>query len=81
MGHEDDFAAFGKDIEKGAEGGIDTVRVVDDSVLYDIVVNTNQDAGLAVSFVKANLLYLVAIVVLSLVMAEAISTLIKTWKE
>jgi hypothetical protein len=43
MGHEDDFAAFGKDIEKGAEGGIDTVRVVDDSVLYDIVVYTNQD--------------------------------------
>jgi hypothetical protein len=43
MGHEDDFAAFSKDIEKSAEGGIDTVRVVDDSVLYDIVVNTNQD--------------------------------------
>ena len=58
---------------------------VNESVPFEkangIVVNTNQDAGLAVSFVKANLLYLVAIVVLSLVMAEAISTLIKTWKE
>ena len=58
---------------------------VNESVPFDkangIVVNTNQDAGLAVNFVKANILYLIAIVVLSLVMAEAISTLIKTWKE
>ncbi len=58
---------------------------VNESVPFEkangIVVNTNQGAGLVVNFVKSNVLYLIAMVVLALIMAEAVSTLIKTWKE
>ena len=58
---------------------------VNESVPFDkangIVVNASQGAGQAVSFVQEKILYLVVIVVLLLVMAEAASTLIKTWKE
>ena len=46
-----------------------------------IVVNVNHDAGVVVSFVKSNIFYLAAIVVLLLIMSEATFYLIKTWKE
>ena len=46
-----------------------------------IIVNVNHHAGEVVAFVKANVLYLVAIVVLLFVMAMAVSSLIKLWKE
>ena len=46
-----------------------------------IVVNVNHPAGQVIAFVKANVLYLVAIVVLLFVMAMAVSSLIKLWKE
>ena len=46
-----------------------------------IVVNVNHDAGQGVRFVQNNLLYLIAIVVLFFIMVEALSTLIKIWKE
>jgi len=46
-----------------------------------IVVNVNHPAGEVIAFVKANILYLVAMVVLVFVMAMAVSSLIKLWKE
>ena len=46
-----------------------------------IVVNVSHPAGEFVSFVKANIFYLVAIVVILLIMSEAIFYLMKTWKE
>ena len=56
-----------------------------ESVAFDevngIVVNVSHGAGEAVSFVKSNILYLVVIVILLLIMAEAFHYLIKTWKE
>lgn len=46
-----------------------------------IVVNVSHPAGETVTFVKSNILYLIVIVILLLVMAEATSYLIKLWKE
>ena len=46
-----------------------------------IVVNVNHPAGEVVAFVKANILYLVIIVVLFFVMISAVSSLIRLWKE
>ena len=56
-----------------------------ESVSFDkatgIVVNVSQPAGEFITFVKANIFYLVAIVVILLVMSEAVIYLMKTWKE
>ena len=46
-----------------------------------IAVNVNHPAGEAVTFVKSNLLYLVIMVVSVFVMIEAVSILVKLWKE
>ena len=46
-----------------------------------IVVNVNHEAGEVVTFVKTNLLFLIVIVVCLFVMIEAVSILMKLWKE
>ena len=46
-----------------------------------VVVNVNHPAGEFISFVKKNIFFLVAIVVLILIMSEAVIYFMKTWKE
>jgi len=56
-----------------------------ESVAFDrangIVVNVSHPAGEFVSFVKKNIFFLVAAVILILIMSEAVYYLMKTWKE
>lgn len=58
---------------------------VNESVPFDkangIVVNVNHGAGVVVNKVQSNLLYFIAMIVILLIMLEALSALIKTWKE
>jgi len=58
---------------------------VDETVTFDeangIVVNVSHPAGEFVSFVKKNIFFLVAAVILILIMSEAVYYLMKTWKE
>ena len=46
-----------------------------------IVVNVSHPAGVAVSFVKSNIVHLVVIVILLFVMSMSVSYIIKLWKE
>ena len=46
-----------------------------------IVVNVSKPAGEFVTFVKQNIFFLVAAVILILIMSEAVFYLMKTWKE